>query len=764
MNKEVLFFVFFGCQLQQVFNDKLQSCKQKNNCHECITDSTMCAWCSADNLKLSDRCQPADSEDARACPAEYSHSPKSNVVVDDKDNLNFSSANQHSIQIKPQRIKMKLRVGEQKKFYFYYKAVENFPVDLYFLLDASNTMKRVRNDISKKSKEIYDAMYNLTTDIQLGYGTFIDKHVFPFQNNMTRKCYSFKHNLNLTSQLEEFQTALSDTIFEKNYDYPESGLDGLAQVMACQNRIQFRKQSRKVIILITDSHSHHAGDGHMAGIIKPYDGECYLNQEGYYTKEKEMDYPSIGMINKLAAEDQFTIIFVVTLEYSKPYQVLADAIPGALVSTYDKRTISEKLNKFYKHISNNILLDVNMLAEDKDKFAITFDPDCSQKYSCKVVLGEELRIDGLIKLKTYYGKDNITVPIVQKGLKEALNLDIQIISRCDCEFLNHSSYQIQSSFCNSAGDLQCGICSCNENRSGPTCACIENNSTSGLSENSTHCFDEDGAECSKNGNCICGGCMCRPGFAGQYCEVRTDNCQRDDTGALCSGHGRCWNGTCECIKGSWEGAKCECSMSKELCMDDHENVCNNRGKCKCEKCKCDPLPKWDVRDYKDKHCGLWCDDCHTRQCLALIDCVACYNQKNSTEDCRVECGNKLAIITDADQSIDNVCVNARVSFGCYANFSYFYNDDEQGIVLYRLSEPNCNEEYYKYGAISLLSALVVGLIIIWGLKLLTDAHDRAEYERFLRTDDDGEAVENLIYKQPTNVFRNPNFKRSFSFR
>lgn len=113
-------------------------------------------------------------------------------------------------------------------------------------------------------------------------------------------------------------------------------------------------------------------------------------------------------------------------------------------------------------IRDSLQLEVNMEVKDQEHFEIKFDPDCTNKENCAVVIGEEKQIKGTIRLRKYYGKNRIEIPIVQKGLKENLLLDVDIISSCACE--DKSRTVKKSSDCSFAGDKQCGICKCNEGR------------------------------------------------------------------------------------------------------------------------------------------------------------------------------------------------------------------------------------------------------------------------------------------------------------
>ncbi|KAG7500903.1 tenascin-like isoform X1 [Solea senegalensis] len=78
--------------------------------------------------------------------------------------------------------------------------------------------------------------------------------------------------------------------------------------------------------------------------------------------------------------------------------------------------------------------------------------------------------------------------------------------------------------------------------------------------------------CHGNGRCTDGQCLCDPGFTGPECSEGT--CPEN-----CSDRGRCVEGKCVCDTG-FTGDDC----SENSCPGD----CNNRGRCVYRKCVCDP--------------------------------------------------------------------------------------------------------------------------------------------------------------------------------
>lgn len=73
----------------------------------------------------------------------------------------------------------------------------------------------------------------------------------------------------------------------------------IMQALCCQREFNWRENSRKLILLATSSKMHFAGDGLLAGAIKPHPHQC-LDEERL--NSNEFDYPAIGDIMKLLKE------------------------------------------------------------------------------------------------------------------------------------------------------------------------------------------------------------------------------------------------------------------------------------------------------------------------------------------------------------------------------------------------------------------------------------------------------------------------------
>ena len=61
----------------------------------------------------------------------------------------------------------------------------------------------------------------------------------------------------------------------------------------------FRKKSRKIVVYVSDAGIHIAGDGKLAGLVNPNDGECALDRDGYYRRAELQDYPTIEQVRNV---------------------------------------------------------------------------------------------------------------------------------------------------------------------------------------------------------------------------------------------------------------------------------------------------------------------------------------------------------------------------------------------------------------------------------------------------------------------------------
>lgn len=115
-----------------------QNCESKVTCDKCIQEFN-CFWCSSAAAANNGTSHCLSRSEIGLCEKQYIEDPKSNIVVLEDRKLADSE------QIKPQRIKLKLRKNEKYEIKFQYRQSANYPVgkmhakkqtyNFYYLLD-----------------------------------------------------------------------------------------------------------------------------------------------------------------------------------------------------------------------------------------------------------------------------------------------------------------------------------------------------------------------------------------------------------------------------------------------------------------------------------------------------------------------------------------------------------------------------------------------------------------------------------------------------
>lgn len=71
-------------------------------------------------------------------------------------------------------------LGDQTSFQVQVRPVEDYPVDLYYLMDLSLSMKDDLDTILNLGTKLAEEMGKLTSNFRLGFGSFVDKNISPF--------------------------------------------------------------------------------------------------------------------------------------------------------------------------------------------------------------------------------------------------------------------------------------------------------------------------------------------------------------------------------------------------------------------------------------------------------------------------------------------------------------------------------------------------------------------------------------------------------
>ena len=63
---------------------------------------------------------------------------------------------------------------------FYYAQAQDYPVDLYYLMDLSKSMEDDKENLSELGTLLAETMQSITSNFRLGFGSFVDKVVMPY--------------------------------------------------------------------------------------------------------------------------------------------------------------------------------------------------------------------------------------------------------------------------------------------------------------------------------------------------------------------------------------------------------------------------------------------------------------------------------------------------------------------------------------------------------------------------------------------------------
>ncbi|MCL4127518.1 UNVERIFIED_CONTAM: hypothetical protein GTU68_027418 [Idotea baltica] len=697
-----------------------------------------------------------------------------------------SSHEEQVIQMKPQQVGMSLRIQESQSMSITFRQAEDYPVDLYYLMDLSQSMADDKKSLSALGQQLAEEMQNITRNFRLGFGSFVDKVVMPYVSTVEEKLkapcdgcappYGFINALKLSPDASHFVKEVDRAPVSGNLDAPEGGFDAIMQAIKCKEQIGWRESARHLLLFTTDAGFHYAGDGKLGGIVKPNDGECHLDDSGLYTYSSILDYPSVSQINQVVKEENINIIFAVTSEQSAVYKKLSYMIEGS--SAGELAANSSNIVRLVKDEYNKITSRVELKDNAQAPVTIRYFSRCKAKSGPEIETSvcEGLRVGDEVEFRMEVTVEKCPedpalwrqqIEISPVALPDKLILDLEMICDCECERVGNIHNIPNAPECSGKGTYQCGVCSCMDDYRGRNCECGPNTPWgSGVIDETACRADNFSKICSGQGTCSCGECKCNERdnidevISGGFCECTNFLCDHHN-GLICSGpdHGTCICNNCVCRPG-WAGDSCQCQNSTKNCINpDNGDVCSNQGTCECNQCKC-----FDTDG--GRYSGKYCEDCPTckAKCAVYKSCVQCQafgTGELSPEECLEECTlfnvTKVVVATVENPEVENLC-----SFfdeeDCRFKFVYGYDENKEPFVrVQRTLE--CPPKLDILGIVlGVIGAIVgVGLLLLVMWKFLTTIHDRREYARFEkeRMMAKWDTGENPIYQQATSTFKNP---------
>lgn len=759
------------CEEQQ---SQGQDCKAQRTCGQCI-QTAGCSWCV--NPQSGEHCQPTNLTTAQ-CSETDKQDPKNEVKLVKNEELTGAihknkkqkDPNKEVYQLKPQKVKLKLRVGEPQELNIKYRRALGYPVDLYYLMDLSKSMLDDKENLARAGSDLAQTMLKLTDNFTIGFGSFVDKVMMPFSNTTQlykeKPCtncadtYSFRNDMKLSPDHAAFTDMVSKAQISGNLDHPEGGFDALMQAMVCKDQIGWRDNVRHILVFSTDAKFHHAGDGRLAGVVLPNDEQCHLTK-GEYTDFDKYDYPSIAQINKVAEERKINIIFAV-LSDGELYSDLSKAITTSSFGMLQNGStnVVDLIEKQYNSISSSLSLSDN----STNDITIKYYSSCTGEQPVKMTkkcdgIGEDDEVTFKLEITATRCPEKGNKSIVEvKTLEASVILDIEFF--CDCNCTSHSNTS-----CKNGGSMKCGVCECLKGFYGEECQCKSGEDSYDLNDiqdQNAKCMarDTDTRPCSGRGLCKCGTCDCtHPEVSGTYCQCDKRKC-KSPGGKMCSGHGTCDCNECRCNEG-YSGVHCHCE--DQACKPkDSDKVCSGHGKCECGRCTCN-------QEGNTTYTGRYCEDClscGTGKCKKLKPCVQCVYFGNGPlkDNCECERSSENGTVDNLDDYMhdDSRLCTFKDEDGCYLNFTYRYREDTGKEEVHVQAERKCQEEPNIAAIVFSLIAAIVGVgvltLILW--KVFTTIHDKREYAKFLEeTQRAPFNEENPLFIDPNTTTQNPVFQQ-----
>ncbi|XP_037835857.1 integrin beta-6 isoform X2 [Kryptolebias marmoratus] len=745
------------------------------SCDECLQLSPRCAWCSQQNFtdwcSAAERCDSPDALLEKGCAEGHLQFPGSRSQILRDEPLGRKTNHTNSTQISPQKMSLNLRPGSEVTFQVRVQHTEDYPVDIYYLMDLSASMIDDLSMIKDLGSSLAKEMSKLTSKFRMGFGSFVEKPVLPFiritEADLRNPCsdspgmsclptFGYKHGLSLTSRTDEFNEIVAKQRVSANVDVPECGFDAIMQAAVCGDRIGWRNDSMRLLVFVSDADSHFGMDSKMAGIVIPNDGKCHLDGNNEYSESTLQEYPTLGQLIDKLVENNILLIFAVTNEQMNNYKNYASLIPGATVGALasDSRNVLELIVTAYKELRSEIELEA---LGDTEELQMSFTTICPNgtvfpdlKCCSNIKPGETVVFNVSVELSACLsGVRRFSLKPV--GLQDSLEVELESLCSCDCQQPPTTG---GSQCAEGHGVFHCGVCSCHPGFLGAQC---EWNEESPLLSD---CLATNDSEiCSGQGKCHCGKCVCHTSsfglIYGPYCECDNYSCVRF-RGELCGGHGACDCGECRCESG-WTGEYCNCSSSTEACVSEDSGLCSGRGKCKCGRCVCSAAGAFGDKCERCPTCG--------ESCSSAKPCVECHLQD---ELCDQKCSAvkiSINLTADGDKSSSVACT-LMMENECWVSFNVVEN--ETGTTAYNLQMYGCPETP-NIPMIILgvsLSVVCIGLILLAVWKVLVSVHDRKEVARFEaeRAKAKWQTGTNPLFRSSTSTFKNITYMNTYRER
>uniref|UniRef100_A0A4W6F9V4 Integrin beta n=1 Tax=Lates calcarifer TaxID=8187 RepID=A0A4W6F9V4_LATCA len=589
------------------------------SCSECLQAGINCTYCSDEvrssvhvlvsNRNLSDRNFPL-------------------CFVTSAQAVGINTSIKKS-QVYPQLMTMSFLPGETRVMDMEVFAPDKGPLDLYILMDFSNSMADDLDNLKRMGNNWWG---NCRTTTPFGFGKFVDKVIEPQTDMRPAKLkqpwpnsdppFSFQNVIKLTGDEREFTSKLQKERISGNLDAPEGGFDAILQAAVCKV-----SKNQKLHQFIFPPYISLLSNAPVLFVLL-----FRIRSVGETTEDVHQDYPSIPTLIRVLGKHNIIPIFAVTNHSYSYYEKLQAYFPIAEVGLLqeDSSNILQVMGTAFKNIRSKM----SIRAEYAPKaFKTEF---LSAKSSMLVFITYNS-----LSLKTMHSEKEGTMKVKPTTFNSGVDIRASVVCEtCECE----KTPDIKASKCHRNGDLVCGQCRCYNGWQGKFCNC----SAGASAKDTSQCIGPGMTEpCSGRGECLpCGNCVCYnpEKYEGEYCQYDRTSCQRFG-GFLCNAHGSCIMGQCTCIEG-WEGSACECPKSNQTCLDSKGGVCSNRGKCVCGRCEC-PHSGFEMTSTCEPNFQAQLGACEsTRNCA---QCKAWKTGKLKAEEDCAKCPFEVEMVDELEE-------------------------------------------------------------------------------------------------------------------
>ena len=134
--------------------------------------------------------------------------------------------------------------------------IGDVPIDFIFLVDLSSSFSDDLPNFVNSAPAIFDAILAIDPNAQFALSSFVDLPEAPYGSPGD---YIYRPELALTSNLDQFRSALDDLTIRNGGDQPEAQWAGLWGAVNGVG-LKLRENSRKIVLIATDAPAHSASD------------------------------------------------------------------------------------------------------------------------------------------------------------------------------------------------------------------------------------------------------------------------------------------------------------------------------------------------------------------------------------------------------------------------------------------------------------------------------------------------------------------------